>query len=385
VPTYGGSLLEVAEEEILQMMKGCGVPIVAVFTKYDVLVESLKPIDEEEFYGDIEKEIENLGKEPGPDTDLNTGTSAPIDPHVLSLAEKKVGEMITPFEGKLGVPWVKVSVKHEFSDTLDELVDVTQQRIHSSLELLWVITQQQSVVPKIKASIAFGKKRYWLGLSTSFKLASGGKSLEKWFKVIHRDIVTIWGIYDPKEVFTSAAKDMSELQQDLVDVEGGTVLRNMRVGAIPAVAAGLSAVVPPAAPFALPIAAGLVFATWVYNVASVTPNVLRGMMGYIVDFTIVMQSLFFLMQARTEAIEASGSHSPAAVNERLFKVALDAYKQDVEHSLQKVHGEIRSFVTMKKAIFKSEMVIKEVENLINVHRFKPSERFMALARTNTPN
>jgi hypothetical protein len=115
------------------------------------------------------------------------------------------------------------------------------------------------------------------------------------------------------------------------------------------------------------------------------PNVLRGMMGYIVDFTIVMQSLFFLMQARTEAIEASGSHSPAAVNERLFKVALDAYKQDVEHSFRKVHDEIRSFVTMKKAIFKSETVIKEVEKLINDHRFKPSERFLALARTNTPN
>jgi hypothetical protein len=86
---------------------------VAVFTKYDVLVESLKPIDEEEFYGDIEKEIENLEKEVGPDTDLNTGTSAtPIDPHVLSLAEKKIDEMITPFEGKLGVPWVKVSGLH---------------------------------------------------------------------------------------------------------------------------------------------------------------------------------------------------------------------------------------------------------------------------------
>jgi hypothetical protein len=103
------------------------------------------------------------------------------------------------------------------------------------------------------------------------------------------------------------------------------------------------------------------------------------MMGYIVDFTIVMQSLFFLMQARTEA---SGSRSP--VNERLFKVALDAYKQDTDHSLQTVHDEIRSFATMKKAIFKSETVIKEVERLINDHRFKPSERFMALARTNTP-
>jgi hypothetical protein len=109
---------------------------------------------------------------------------------------------------------------------------------------------------------------------------------------------------------------------------------------------------------------------------------LRGMMGYIVDFTIVMQSLFFLIQARTEASK-SGSRSP--VNEKLFKVALDAYKQDTEHSLEKVHYEIRSFVTTKKAIFKSETVIREVERLIDDHRFKPSEQFMALARANSPN
>jgi GTP-binding protein EngB required for normal cell division len=192
VPTYGGSLLEVGEEEILQM-KVYTVPIVAVFTKYDVLVESFKPPDEEDFYGDIEKDIENLDKEVDSDVGLNTGTSASqTDPHVLSLAENRLREMITPFEKKLGVdvPWVKVSVKPEFSDTLGELVDVTKQRINNSLELLWAITQQQSVTPKIKASIDIGKKRYWRGLSTSLKLASGGKSLEKWFKVIHRDIVT---------------------------------------------------------------------------------------------------------------------------------------------------------------------------------------------------
>ena len=104
------------------------------------------------------------------------------------------------------------------------------------------------------------------------------------------------------------------------------------------------------------------------------------MMGYIVDFTIVMQSLFFLMQARTEA---SGSRS--LVDERLFKVALDAYIQHAEHSLQKVHDEIRSFATMTKANFKLETVVKEVERLINDHRFKPSEWFMELARVDTPN
>jgi len=85
---------------------------VAVFTKYDVLVESIKPPNEEDFYGDIEKEIEDLDKEVDSDMGLNTRTSASqIDPHVLSLAKNKLCEMITPFEEKLGVdvPWVKVS------------------------------------------------------------------------------------------------------------------------------------------------------------------------------------------------------------------------------------------------------------------------------------
>jgi hypothetical protein len=86
---------------------------VAVFTKYDVLVESLKPPDEEDFYGDIEKEIENLDKEVVPDMGSNTGPSASqTDPQVLSLAEDKLCEMITPFEETLGVPWVKVSGLH---------------------------------------------------------------------------------------------------------------------------------------------------------------------------------------------------------------------------------------------------------------------------------
>ena len=45
------------------------------------------------------------------------------------------------------------TVKPEFSDTLDELVNVIKQRIDNSLECLWAITQEQSVVSKIKASI----------------------------------------------------------------------------------------------------------------------------------------------------------------------------------------------------------------------------------------
>jgi len=241
------------------------------------------------------------------------------------------------------------------------------------------------VEPKIDASIKIGKKRYWRVLSTSFKLASGGKSLENWFKVIHRDIVAIWGITnDPDMVLTSAAKVMSELQEDLVfDVEAvpegersGMPIRQLGLGAIPGIAQGVADALGVPAHVAIPIAASFVLATWVYKVVSVTPNILRGMMGYIVDFTIVMQSLFFLIQARTAA---SGSSTRSPVNKRLFEVALEAYKQDPEHSLQVVHEEIRAFATMK-SVFKSKTVMEKVEELINKHRFNPGERFVEQVR-----
>ena len=88
----------------------------AVFTKYDVLVDSLKPPDEDyDLYGDIEKDIENLDMEVEPIMGSILETSASqIDPDVLSRAEEKLCEMIAPFEEKFspGVPWVKVSGLH---------------------------------------------------------------------------------------------------------------------------------------------------------------------------------------------------------------------------------------------------------------------------------
>jgi len=87
---------------------------VATFTKYDILVDSLKPHapDEDKFYEDTEKQIENLGKEDGPIMGSIAGTSASqIDPDV-SRAEEKFCEMITSFEEMFSVPWVKVSGLH---------------------------------------------------------------------------------------------------------------------------------------------------------------------------------------------------------------------------------------------------------------------------------
>ena len=80
------------------------------------MVESLKPLDEDDIYGDIENEIENL-EEVDPDTGLITGIpTSQIDPDLLSEAETRLDEMIEPFEWMLrGVAWVKVSGLHVLS------------------------------------------------------------------------------------------------------------------------------------------------------------------------------------------------------------------------------------------------------------------------------
>ena len=98
-------------------------------------------------------------------------------------------------------------------------------------------------------------------------------------------------------------------------------------------------------------------------------------MGYIVDLTTVMQSLFLLMQARKEI---DGPASPAT--NQLFNLALHAYTHNSEHSPQKVHDEIRAVATRVKALFKHGEVIAEVERIIKDHRFVPLEVSMAEAR-----
>src|ERR1700722_12441188 len=105
------------------------------------------------------------------------------------------------------------------------------------------------------------------------------------------------------------------------------------------------------------------------------PDVLRGMMVYVIDLIIVMRNLFLLMQAREQVSENASS-----VTHRLFEIALRAYRHDAQHSPQKVHGEISSFVTLARAFLRHKDVIKEVERLIQVHQFKPFEVLVAETR-----
>lgn len=102
-----------------------------------------------------------------------------------------------------------------------------------------------------------------------------------------------------------------------------------------------------------------------------SPGVIRGLMGYIVDLTIVMQSLFWLVQA------GNGTN---AVRPRLLKLAVAAYLESGDRA--RVHEEIKTFVTSSTAfkIGQKDRVLEKVVQLIHSHRFEPPDDFKDIAQ-----
>lgn len=104
-------------------------------------------------------------------------------------------------------------------------------------------------------------------------------------------------------------------------------------------------------------------------------------MGYIIDLTIVMQSLFWLTRARAEAKSKAKGGDPIAtvpLSKRLVELAYTAYATD-EHS-RTVHEEIRQFVKRKVAL-KPDLVLDQIVKLIETHRFQPSKGFQSEAES----
>ncbi|KAF8179971.1 hypothetical protein K438DRAFT_1768626 [Mycena galopus ATCC 62051] len=376
-PMYGASLFEMAEETIYES-PNLKVPIVAVFTKFDkpvaIIKRKLPKTDDQDKVAQeaTKKKFEDdyaeaLAKLPNsiPRVEVSsrrTWHSLVFDPLTISL--ENIG----------------------YQDTLRRLVYITEKEVKGAMSYIWASSQFPSADLKIKASI-HSYLEYWSGLSRSLNIP--GRSLNKWLEVVLRDLVSCWGFDDPQGLLKSNLfkTKITTLQEDLLDEELNT-LPKIPLGAVAAVAGIVSGVIPPAAPFAIPIAAGLVFAAWVYKAyltaysrAVDRPQVLRGLMGYIIDLTIVMQSLFWLTRARAEAESKAKGGDPIAtvpLSKRLVELAYTAYATD-EHS-RTVHEEIRQFVKRKVAL-KPDLVLDQIVKLIETHRFRPSKGFQTEAES----
>jgi len=164
------------------------------------------------------------------------------------------------------------------------------------------------------------------------------------------------------------SNEFKALISNLVKELTGTEKSNRTISTGLKVLAGaatiVSATVPPAAPIVIPITAAFIFAGWVRGVYQKTPDTLRLLMGYIVDLTIVMQSLFWLMRAR-------GGTGP--VRRRLVKLAFNAYYESADKS--QVHQEITEFAERTSVLNRTgkDDALDKVIHLINSHRFDPTE------------
>lgn len=283
IPRAGGRLLETGTEDFLTLKRGGklgNIPVVVVFTKYDRFINRInRTLDEPSLVG------------------LNTNAVKEL---IKTKADAELKEIcIRPLEKFAGsdVPHVTVSTKEEHAEMLARLIQITEERVckHVATEASVMTSIAQRVDPglKIKASIDVGKRRYWKALASC--AAFQDRTTWDCLRVLHTDIVAVWNFHDPHGYLYS--HEFRTLVVNIVDkLDAGPPINpdsTMVVGlsTVGAIAGIVSALAGPAAPIVVPIVAGVVIAKWVYDVYQLSGVVLQRFIAYIVDLTLVLQTL----------------------------------------------------------------------------------------------
>ncbi|KAG2114996.1 hypothetical protein BD769DRAFT_1642260 [Suillus cothurnatus] len=281
IPCTGGRLLETGVEQFLTSKREGelgDIPIVVVFTKYDkLLVQVERTMNKSSFKGLSEAAIQDLVKK-GAEDKLQEVCVAPL-------------ETFTEFS----IPHVTVSTNKNHKETLARLIQTTEKLVceHVGIDASVMTSIAQRVDPglNIKASIEILESaRIKCTIQESFHLSS-------WFAVASSDVACAQYLCAPE--FRRLMTNMV----DELDV-GPTVNPNKHlafglsiVGAIAGIVSALSG---PAAPIVVPIAAGVVIASWVYEVyqqsSLLSRPALQRFMKYIIDLTLVLQTLYLVSE-----------------------------------------------------------------------------------------
>lgn len=289
VPYAGGRIFETGDEKIFKLNRN-KVPIIVVFTKYDLLVTTVRA------------QLRKNGE----------GKGSAMDKKCQELAAKSYDEnCVTPFkvltrEVPESIPYTHVSISQP--NTLTNLVEATMKNISveqttvqerrpsfqsffsrsrsqssayesisrqhiddfsGSAQVALASAQRVHLDNKIAASIGVGRKKYWSGLASGLHFFN--KRLASCIFVLHKDIITIWNIRDLSDHFLSEAfrGRMTTVVEDLSQSAEG----NQPVGGamgVAAAAAGIAAAIAPVSgPAAIvvgPVAAMVFLAAWVYGI-----------------------------------------------------------------------------------------------------------------------
>ncbi|KAH8813370.1 hypothetical protein DL96DRAFT_1625896 [Flagelloscypha sp. PMI_526] len=379
IPVAGGRVIETGTEKVIQLCKDYEIPLVIIFTQFDLLHKAVRT----ELVQDAIDDDEDL---PSNDACTNATNKQFEDVCIRPLSD---------FDSTLN--YVRVSTKKPFEDSLPRLVQATQLRIQGlsnqplfddSAPTLAGATPQgiervpsetpfqdsppgpgvtmqppeittlmlgtaQRVDPneKILVSIKIGKRKYWKVLAASGYFP--GYTLEKSLRVLHQDIVKPWNFLDPADLLMG-----DTFRGDIVDFVDGSMYKTdrwkrlVRSAGFAGSAAGVAgAASGPAAPIVAPVTFAAVLVTaWLYETYKTTGKHVEYLMGYIVHLIMILYRL------HNDSVSVAQDDVDTAVG-KWGKVA------------PQVQPEIRSFIQRDlKAKTNRDLVIEKISDLVEYYK-----------------
>ncbi|KAG2159537.1 uncharacterized protein EDB93DRAFT_1116177 [Suillus bovinus] len=192
IPRAGQRLHEGREEFFKLKRKGTlgNVPLIVVFTKYDILVDRVERTLDKTFLDGLSDEaIKEL---------VNNRAEAELQDICIRPLQKFAGP---------DIPHVTISTKEDYKGTLTNLIQLTEycagQYLASEVAMMTLIAQRADLGLKIRASIGVGKRRYWKVL-LSCTIFMKHKICEC-LHVLHTDIVEVWNFNDAHRYLHSEA------------------------------------------------------------------------------------------------------------------------------------------------------------------------------------
>ncbi|KAI0313376.1 hypothetical protein OF83DRAFT_1141694 [Amylostereum chailletii] len=337
IPSSNGRVFEAGDERLLKDVDGT-VPIFVVFTKLDGLYTSL----ETELMDENEADSIDMSEE-----EFKEVIDQSLNDQVQKLCVAPLRDI------KPHAQWATVSVRPllEERKTIEDFVSNVLKNLPEKVWLTWATAQRANASENIKASIVVGRKKYWRGLLSDIFV---GFSMKKCLGVLCKDILRVWNMNDPDGHLRGPefAALVSIIVQDLDDTNPTEYTWTKH--ALRAAENHPAAVI-----YAAPAAAVIFFAEWACITFKKSKNSLRCLMGFIVDLTLTLDTVFWLTQR-------------APVTRRSINTALKMYNS----RKGPIHFSIKTWVDELGPLEhrKSDYVIEKIEELIGEHRFDPEGR-----------
>ncbi|KAJ7110560.1 hypothetical protein C8R44DRAFT_800225 [Mycena epipterygia] len=326
VPFAGGRAFETGDEEFLKLAVTTQVPVVVVFTQFDVLVNRMKQ--------DLTHEEKDL---PDPEIDLLCLERADAEFQKACVGPLEQIKPILAHARSFGL--AKDAISSKAQAALANLIHITQDVVQREVEgEVWIVTAMAQ------------RARYWHGLASGTRFL--GSTLEDCLVAVHEEITRGWNFNDADDLLnTPEFKAQIEILAQVVtpdDEEAKSWFENLEqiqtlvgLGTTIAAAAG---------PAIAGIGLSAVFIKWIANVYKRTPKALRFFMGYVVDLTLVMDQFFLV---------ALAFKRPRPLTQVDIDMALESYKASYA---AKVHREIRKYAN--KVTFAQILQLNKAEEKV---------------------